>query len=205
LILEANDVTKRFGRRWVLKGATFTVERGEIAAIVGENGSGKTTLLRIIAGLLPATTGGVRVSGLIGYCPQELLVFDSLTVQENLAYFADAYGLGDGRGKGGWREEASALLERLRFAEHRDEPVARLSQGTKQKLNLCLALLHSPELLILDEPYSGFDWETYLHFWDYARELKVKGTSILLVSHFIFDPSRCDRVHELKEGHLRCT
>ena len=80
----------------------------------------------------------------------------------------------------------------------------RLSGGTRQKLNLTLALLHDPDLLILDEPYSAFDWETYLHFWDYVREKRNQGASILIVSHLIYDPSSVDIRYQLKEGVLQC-
>ncbi|MBP1766686.1 MAG: transporter related [Candidatus Aminicenantes bacterium] len=203
-VVEARNVAKSFGRRRVLKDVSFSVGPGEMAGIVGENGSGKSTLLKTIVGLLSPSAGEVIVREKIGYCPQEMLVFDTLTVNENFAYFAAAYGLRSGPGENGWRAQERFLLSRFGFSSYRDVPVSNLSGGTKQKLNLSLAVLHKPGLLVLDEPYSGFDWETYLHFWDYAAELKAAGRSFLVVSHFLHDRSKFDAVYELREGVLRC-
>jgi ABC-type multidrug transport system ATPase subunit len=203
-VVEVRNVAKSFGRRNVLKDITFIVRPGEMAGIVGENGSGKTTLLKTIVGLLTPSAGEVIVRERIGYCPQEMLVFDTLTVAENFAYFAAAYGLRKGHGPNGWRAREGTLLSRFGFAPYRNSLVSSLSGGTRQKLNLSLALLHEPGLLILDEPYSGFDWETYLHFWEYAAELKTAGRSFLVVSHFLHDRSRFDTIYELRDGVLRC-
>ena len=203
-VVEVRNVAKSFGRKRILKDVSFSVCRGEMAGIVGENGSGKTTLLKTIVGLLAPAAGEVIVQEKVGYCPQEMLVFDTLTVDENFAYFAAAYGLRQASGPGGWRGRESLLLSRFGFAAYRDSLVSNLSGGTRQKLNLSLALLHEPGLLILDEPYSGFDWETYLHFWDFAEELKAAGKSFLVVSHFLHDRSRFDTVYQLREGVLRC-
>jgi ABC-type multidrug transport system ATPase subunit len=96
------------------------------------------------------------------------------------------------------------LCRRFRFAACLDRPVSTLSGGTKQKLNFALAVLHDPGLLVLDEPYTGFDWETYLRFWEYAGEQKSRGRSVLIVSHFVYDRSKFDEVFELQEGSLRC-
>jgi len=204
IVLDVRGVTKSFGRHPVLNDVTFRMKEGEIAGIVGENGSGKTTLLKIIVGLLATDCGTTRVAERIGYCPQELLIFDTLTVAENFAYFARAYGLTGKDPASGWPETKKDLLSRFRFQAFDDGLVSTLSGGTKQKLNFCLSVLHSPGLLILDEPYSGFDWETYLHFWDYAGRLRDEGRCILIVSHFIYDRSRFDALYELKEGVLRC-
>ncbi len=95
------------------------------------------------------------------------------------------------------------LLQRFGFAAHADALVAEVSGGTRQRLNLALALLHDPELLLLDEPYSGLDWETYLHFWDYAREARGRGRGLLIVSHFVYDRTALDRVLALSGGRLR--
>jgi ABC-2 type transport system ATP-binding protein len=203
-VLEARNVAKSFGRKRVLKDVSFSLRRGEMAGIVGENGSGKTTLLRTIVGLLPPSAGEVVVREKVGYCPQDMLVFETLTVHENFAYFAAAYGLRQESGTVGWPGRERFLLSRFGFASYRDSLVSNLSGGTRQKLNLSLAVLHEPGILILDEPYSGFDWETYLHFWDYAAELKAAGAGFLVVSHFLCDRSKFDTVYELREGVLQC-
>jgi ABC-type multidrug transport system ATPase subunit len=203
-VLDVRNVSKSFGRNRVLRDVSFRIRRGEVAGIVGENGSGKTTLLKIIVGLLRPNSGAVDARARAGYCPQDLLVFETLTIRENFNYFAAAYGLTGSGFSPGWQEIKGTLLRRFRFEAYENRLVSTLSGGTKQKLNFCLALIHSPGLLILDEPYSGFDWETYLHFWDYAEELKARGCGILIVTHFIYDRSRFNALFELKEGVLRC-
>lgn len=199
-ILEVEDVSKSFGRKQVLDQVSLHIGRGEICSIVGENGSGKTTLLRIIVGMIRADAGFVGLRGNFGYCPQDIQVFNSLTLGENLVYFATAYGLGGERS--GWRTNLQKLLEDFQLNEDMDTRVAKLSGGTRQKLNLILALLHSPELLILDEPYAAFDWESYQYFWRLVHTLKENGTSFLIVSHLIYDRKNIDRIFELREGRL---
>ena len=195
--VSALHLEKSYGRNRVLRDVSFRIHRGDIAAIVGENGSGKSTVLKILVGLLKSDSGTLQVRGKIGYCPQEPHLFDSLTVHENLVCFAGAYGLRN------WDAAERDLLGRFRFERCRHVQVAKLSGGTRQKLNLTVALLHDPDVLILDEPYSAFDWETYLHFWEHAESLKRRGKTILLVAHFIYDRSKMDSLFELKEGTLR--
>ncbi len=199
VLLEARNIHKAFGRQQVLRGLDLTVRRGEIQGIVGENGSGKTTLLTILVGMRQPDVGGrVLTRGGLGYCPQRPLVFEQLTVLENFAFFAAAYGLRC------WRGSADRLLERLRFEADAGKRVSAVSGGTRQKLNLALALLHDPALLLLDEPYSGFDWETYLLFWEEARELRARGCGLVVVSHLVYDRSLIDRRWTLSRGTLQC-
>jgi ABC-2 type transport system ATP-binding protein len=204
ILLEVRNVRKSFGRRQVLRNVSFHVSRGRIIGVTGENGAGKTTLLRIIVGLLVPDGGAVTGGARIGYCPQELAVFETLTVRENFSFFAAAYGLERKGAEESWVETMNALCRRFRFASYQDALVSTLSGGTKQKLNFSLSVLHDPGLLILDEPYSGFDWETYLRFWEYAEERRSTGLSILVVSHFVYDRSKFDSVLELREGCLQC-
>ncbi len=180
------------------------MRQGELVGVVGENGTGKSTLLKILVGLLEPTTGQVELRGSFGYCPQEMVIFESLTVRENFRYFAAAYGLDRTEPSTSYEDAKNDLLRRFHFHEYEDRLVSELSGGTKQKLNVSLALLHSPDVLILDEPYSGFDWETYLHFWEYADELRSRGTSILIVTHFVIDRSKFDRLFALADGVFRC-
>jgi ABC-type multidrug transport system ATPase subunit len=195
-ILSVEDVHKRFRRLKVLRGTSLAIERGEVVGLVGENGSGKTTMLRIIVGLLSRDRGEVYVDGRLGYCPQEPVLFDTLTMQENLAYFAAGYGLSPDEQHG----RSDELLGRLRCTDHASVRVANLSGGTRQKLNLIISLLHQPALLVLDEPYQGFDYESYLAFWDLADELKQRGASALIVSHMIIHRERLDRVYSMQYG-----
>jgi ABC-type multidrug transport system ATPase subunit len=193
--LVATDVARTFGRREVLRGVTFSAHRGEMIGIVGENGAGKTTLLRIIAGLLPASRGRVEVRGPRGYCPQEPQVHPALTVAQNVEWFAAAYRMPR-------TIPAGALMERLAFEQYRDVLVRDLSGGTRQKLNLVLALMHAPAILLLDEPYQGFDWETYQRFWALAEESRRAGQTIVVISHLFYESGRFDRVLRLRDGVL---
>lgn len=198
-LLSAEGIMKAYGRvrrHAVLRDVSFAVAPGTLVGIVGENGAGKSTLLNILAGALRPDRGRVALEGALGYCPQELILNDTLTVAQHLDYFAAAYGTQDLR-------RADALVERLAYSQYRDAPVATLSGGTKQKLNLTLALLHDPRILLLDEPYQGFDWETYLRFWDLAAELRERGCAVLIISHLLFDQQRFDAIYQLRQGHLR--
>ncbi len=197
-LLEARRIAKSFGRRHVLTDATLAVGPGELVGVTGENGSGKTTLLKILARLLRPDGGELACHGRLGYCPQEPLVFDRLSVTENFSFFGAAYGLDH------WRTAMVRWAERLRFEASLSQLVGELSGGTRQKLNLALALMHEPEVLLLDEPYAGFDWETYVRFWDLAETLRNDGCALLVVSHFVYDRSRFDRICELNDGVLTC-
>jgi ABC-2 type transport system ATP-binding protein len=195
-VLRADGLAKSFGRHRVLRDVGFALRPGTLVGIVGENGSGKSTLLRILAGELRPDAGTVALAGALGYCPQAVVLNDSLTVAQHLDYFRAAYRLADlGR--------AHELVETLAFGQYRGAPVGTLSGGTKQKLNLALALMHDPAVLLLDEPYQGFDWETYLRFWDLAADLRARGKAILVISHLIFDQQRFDAVYHLQDGQLR--
>jgi ABC-2 type transport system ATP-binding protein len=196
--LVGHELHKRYGRRAVLRGASLEVRPGEVVGIAGENGSGKTTLVRILAGILAADSGRVTRPELMGYAPQEPVLYEHLTPWEHFRYFAAARGLGNAS----WQERAQGLLIRYRFEAWRNERASRLSGGTRQKLNLALALLASPRLLLLDEPYGGFEWETYLRFWDHVDELRGRGDATVLVSHLFHDRSRLDRLMELRGGRL---
>lgn len=193
--LNVSDIALAFGRRAVLRGVTFSVRRGEMVGIVGENGAGKSTLLRILAGLLRPDRGRVDVWGRVGYCPQEPEVHFGLTVEQNLEWFHAAYRLPD-------LHRANALMDQLALQPHRRAPVGELSGGSRQKLNLVVALMHEPDVLLLDEPYQGFDWETYLRFWDIADESRQAGRVIVIISHLVFERARFDAVLRLREGVL---
>jgi ABC-type multidrug transport system ATPase subunit len=194
-VLEARDVHKAYGRHRVLNGADLTVRPGQLVAVVGENGAGKSTLLRILAGTLAADRGEVRLAGTLGYCPQDPVVNDNLTVGQHLRYFAAARRLTSLR-------RADELAELLRFGQFKDLAVGALSGGTRQKLNLTLALLHDPDVLLLDEPYQGFDWETYLRFWNVVGDLRSRGTAIVIITHLVFDQDRFDVLADLADGRL---
>lgn len=182
----------------VLSGASLEVPAGEIVAIVGGNGSGKSTLMNIVAGVLDRDAGTVQVDGRVGHCPQDPVLYLKLTVGETFRLFGVAYGMTPE-----WTEARKAeLLRTLEFGQYDGVRVEYLSGGTAQKLNLALSLLPDPEVLLLDEPYSGFDYETYLRFWDLTEELAARGRAILVISHFVQQRERFGRIYRVQDG--RC-
>jgi ABC-2 type transport system ATP-binding protein len=205
-VLRVDGVTKAFasGPPWqrrrieVLPGASLEVRPGELVGLVGENGSGKSTLLEIVVGLLGRDGGAVVRPARLGYCPQQPLLWDKLTVAEHFELFARAYDLCPGEAE----SARDALVEELDFGRYLGYRVEELSGGTRQKLNLALALLHDPQLLLLDEPYAGFDWETYVRFWEMAERRRAEGMAILIVSHLLAERERLSRIYELRGG--RC-
>lgn len=203
-LMAAEGVSKSFwrGPPWrrtrveVLRGASLTIGAGEMVGLVGENGSGKSVLIQIVVGLLAPDAGTVVRPKSLGYCPQEPVLWDKLTVGEHFDLFGDAYGLAAPQAGA----SARRLMEELGFDRYVDYRVENLSGGTRQKLNLSLALLHDPEVLLLDEPYSGFDWDTYTRFWVMAEERRAAGTGLLIVSHLLPERARLGRVVALRDG-----
>ncbi len=194
-LLSARNLTKSYGRHQVLRDISFDLAPGTLVGIVGENGAGKSTLLKILAGELRPDSGAATLQGALGYCPQTVMLNGELTVDQHLNYFRAAYRLTS-------LDRAHELVERLGFSHYYSARVATLSGGTQQKLNRPLALMHDPAVLLLDEPYQGFDWETYLHFWELASELRERGRAILVISHLVFDRERFDQIYTLRSGML---
>ena len=194
-VLQAREVSKAYRRHQVLRGVDLAVAPGQLVAVVGENGAGKSTLLKILAGTLAADGGSVRLAGTLGYCPQDPVVNDNLTVEAHLRYFAAACRLPN-------LDRADELVRRLGYAQLRQEAAGTLSGGTRQKLNLTLALMHDPDVLLLDEPYQGFDWETYLRFWDLVGDLRARRKAIVIITHLVFEQDRFDLLADLSGGRL---
>lgn len=201
-VLEATGIDKTYPRhglrrpRPVLTGANLSLGAGEVVGLVGENGSGKSTLMRVLVGDLRADAGTVTTSGRIGYCPQQPVVYPRLTCDEHFELFGRAYGMTPAEE----RDSRRALYESLGFERYASTRADQLSGGTLAKLNLGLALLPDPEVLLLDEPYSGFDWDTYLRFWELVADRRARGRSVLIISHFVTDEERFDRIVEVRDG-----
>lgn len=183
-------------RTAVLRGADLTLHPGEVVGLVGENGSGKSTLMKILVGALAADAGSVTRSGRLGYCPQEPVVYERLTCDEHFELFGRAYRMTPDAERRS-RRELYAALGFERYAATRAD---QLSGGTLAKLNLGLALLADPQVLLLDEPYAGFDWDTYLRFWQLVAQRRTSGRTVLIISHFVADEDRFDRIVDLREG-----
>jgi ABC-type multidrug transport system ATPase subunit len=196
--LTASGIVKHYGKRLALDGAELVLRPGEAVAVVGENGAGKTSMLRICAGLLAADAGTVRRRGRVGYCPQDPALVELLTAHEHLALFGRALGL----------DRASALrtggeiLAQFGFPGGDDTVTRAMSGGNRQKLNLSPALLGDPDVLLLDEPYQGFDHGTYVDFWDHVARWREQNMAVAIVTHMLTELWRVDRVVELSAPRM---
>jgi ABC-2 type transport system ATP-binding protein len=203
--LRAEGIEKTYGSRFsftrtveVLTGANITLPAGEIVGIVGENGSGKSTLMQILVGALAADAGTITRNATVGWCPQESLLYERLTVAETFQLFGEAYDLSSDE----ITEGKNRLADRLDFEQFLDYRIDHLSGGNRRKVDLSIALLHEPDVLLLDEPYTGFDWETYLAFWELTDDLTARGTAVAIISHILNERERFDRIYELRDGEL---
>ena len=193
VVLRLRDVSARRGRRTVLSGINLTIHRGEVVAVVGANGAGKSTLLQLCAGLLRASGGSIERTPNFGYAPQLDSLAPLLTVDEHLRLFGAARGIRQGRSI----STGHRLLTRLGWTARGDQTAGTLSGGTQQKLNVALAQLDAPDLLLLDEPYQGLDALAYEDLWALISAWRASGAGVLLVTHLLRDVDLVDRVVEL--------
>ncbi len=207
-MLSFNDVYRSFGDRRVLKGLTFQIESGEVYGLLGPNGAGKTTAINILCGLLDPDAGSVEIGGgpvtrdsrrVIGIAPQELSIYQDLTCRQNLKFFGQAFGL-SGQAADQRTEELSSAFS---LAEYLDVPGAQLSGGWKRRLNMAIALMHSPSLLILDEPTVGVDVEARYELWDLITKLRRAEVTIVLTTHHLDEAEAlCNRVGIISQGRI---
>ncbi len=207
-VIKVNDLSKRFGSIVALDHLTLSIPRGITYGLVGPNGSGKTTLIKILTGLLKPSTGEALVFNQlpgradarkrIGYMPQLEALYLDLTVEENLHFFSSIYGL---HGKERLRRVSDALAL-VDLNERRHSKVDQLSGGMRQRLSLSCALLHEPELLILDEPTVGVDPELRQIFWNYFQVVTQEGVTLVLSTHYLEEAGRCTRLAMLRSGKL---
>jgi ABC-2 type transport system ATP-binding protein len=185
LVLEAHDITKRFGAREALKGVSLEASRGELVAIIGPNGAGKTTLLSILAGIQRADGGRVsRPPGEVGWVPQQAAVYGKLTVAENLRLFARLEKCPD------VGDVVERMLAQTGLDERRDDPVAELSGGNKQRVNIAIGLLAAPEVLLLDEPSASLDPRQRERLWEFIGALAAEGTTVIYSTHNVQEAER---------------
>ena len=203
LAVEVEGVVKRFGTLRALDGIDLRVRRGEVYGLLGPNGSGKTTLIRCLVGLVRPDRGTVRVLGRrmpdlgvlgrVGYMTQAPALYPDLSVAENLRFFGAISGTGRGI------DDALRLVE---LEDRRDSVVATLSGGLRTRASLACALVHHPELLLLDEPTVGVDPQLRVQLWDRFRAMTADGTSIIVSSHVMDEAERCDRLGLIRSGRL---
>src|SRR3954469_203247 len=198
VVLEARDIVKRFGDREALKGVSLQAGRGELVAIIGPNGAGKTTLLSILVGIQRADGGSVsRPPGEVGWVPQQAAVYGKLTVAENLRLFARLEKCQDVPGV------VERMLAQTGLEERRDDQVAELSGGNKQRVNIAIGLPASPEVLPLDEPSAALDPRQRERLWEFIGGLAAEGTTVIYSTHNVQEAERhAHRVVVLADGEL---
>ena len=204
----ADQVEKRFGQTVALAGVSFSIAQAELFGFVGPDGGGKTTLFRILSTLLVPDKGHARVLGRdvvkdlwelrrrIGYMPGRFSLYPDLSVYENLRFFASVFGTTVERE----RPHIAPIYSQLE--PFKDRRAAALSGGMKQKLALCCALVHRPEILLLDEPTTGVDAVSRREFWDLLADLKKSGKTIVVSTPYMDEADRCDRVALMQAGRL---
>jgi ABC-2 type transport system ATP-binding protein len=209
-VIHVEGLERRFGDFYAVRDLDFEVSRGEIFGLLGANGAGKSTTFRMLCGLLPPTGGHLEVAGVdlrtapararrrIGYMAQRFSLYGNLTVAQNLAFFASAYGL-SGRMR---RDRAAWALDRFGLAPYAEAESQALPLGYKQRLAMAAALLHDPEILFLDEPTSGVDPLARRDFWRRINALAESGVTVLVTTHFMEEAEYCDRLAIMAAGRI---
>jgi len=202
------NVVKRYGATEALSGLTLDVRRGEMFGLIGPDGAGKTTAIRLMCGLLHADAGEVRVleqdptrnhrriAERVGYLSQRFSLYGDLTIDENIAFFAEIHGVADYHGR------RDRLLEMTQLTAFRGRLAERLSGGMKQKLALACTLVHEPELILLDEPTTGVDPVSRREFWKLLSEFLADGLTILMSTPYMDEAERCTRIALLSGGRV---
>ncbi len=207
-IVSARDVSRAFDGIQAVRDVSLEVPRGLIFGLLGPSGSGKTTLMRLFAGALRPTSGEVRVFGRpmpdrtaarrIGYMTQAAALYPDLSLRENLLFFGEIYGLDRER----LRRRIAEVAEEVELIDRLDSPLHTFSGGMRQRASLACALLHQPDLLILDEPTVGLDPVLRRTFWARFRRLADAGTTLVVSSHIMDEADRCDVLAFLRDGRL---
>jgi drug efflux transport system ATP-binding protein len=206
----ARELTRRFGKFTAVDAITFHVEPGEVFGFLGANGAGKTTAMRMLIGLLVPTSGAATVAGYdistqaeqvrrsIGYMSQRFSLYEDLTVQENITLYGGIYGVSD-------RDIATRtgdILARIGLEHAGGDLVREIPLGWKQQLAFCVALLHRPRVVFLDEPTGGVDPITRRRFWELIYETASQGTSVLVTTHYLDEAEYCNRISIMVNGAI---
>ncbi|PTQ13173.1 multidrug ABC transporter ATP-binding protein [Sphingomonas oleivorans] len=207
-VIDVRGLNKYYGDRHVVRDVAIRVGEGRVTGFLGPNGSGKTTTLRLLCGLLTPDSGEGTVLGLdfraqsdaiklrTGYMTQRFSLYEDMTIEENLIFFARVHGL-DNRG-----ERVDAALDRLGLRDRRTQLAGALSGGWKQRLALAAATLHEPKLLLLDEPTAGVDPKARREFWDEIHAMATQGLTVLVSTHYMDEAERCHDIGYILDGRL---
>lgn len=207
-VIDVRGITKRFGAKTVVDGLALQVRRGEIFGFLGPNGSGKTTFIRMLCGLLTPDAGEGTCLGYdvrtqqrdirthVGYMTQKFSYYEDLSIRENLDFVARLYHMRNRR------DVVDSAIDRLGLAGRSKQLAGQLSGGWKQRLALAAALLHGPQLLLLDEPTAGVDPKARRDFWEQIHQLAAEGLTVLITTHYMDEAERCHRLAYLAYGKL---
>jgi ABC-2 type transport system ATP-binding protein len=208
--VRAEDLSKRFGSFWAVRGVTFTVQEGEIFGFLGPNGAGKSTTIRMLCGILAPSGGRGLVAGYdvgrepekvksaLGYMSQKFSLYDDLTVEENIEFYSGIYRLSPKK----QAERKTWVLAMAGLAGREKSLPRELSGGWKQRLALGCAILHEPRILFLDEPTAGVDPVSRRRFWDLIATLSEQGTTVFVTTHYMDEAEHCHRLALINQGEL---
>ncbi|MFQ5445301.1 MAG: ABC transporter ATP-binding protein [Saprospiraceae bacterium] len=209
-VIQAKNLTKKFGDFTAVDAITFEVKEGEIFGFLGANGAGKTTAMRMLNGLLTPTSGDGSVAGYdvyrqsekikqnIGYMSQRFALYDDLTVRENIRFFGGIYGLS----RRAIREKTGRVLEDLELGGVANQLVKSLPLGWKQKLAFSVAIFHEPRIVFLDEPTGGVDPITRRQFWELIYKASAQGVTVFVTTHYMDEAEYCNRVSIMVAGRI---
>ena len=208
--LEASGLSKCFGTLTAVDRLSFAVSRGEIFGLVGPDGAGKTTAMRMFASVMRPDAGSIVIDGIdvlahpektkhhVSYMPQRFGLYEDLTVEENIRFYADLFEVP----RALWETRAESMLVASDMAQFRNRLAGQLSGGMKQKLGLTCSLVHTPRVLLLDEPTTGVDPLSRREFWQILYSLRAEGVAMLISTAYLDEAERCDRLALLHEGKM---
>lgn len=209
-VIEAKELTKRFGNFIATNAITFDVCKGEIFGFLGANGAGKTTAMRMLCGLSVPSSGHASVAGFdvytetekikkhIGYMSQKFSLYEDLTVVENIRFFGGIYGLSNQQIK----KKTMELTEKLGIGDERHSLVSSLPLGWKQKLSFSVAVMHEPDIVFLDEPTGGVDPVVRRQFWDLIYQAAHEGITVFVTTHYMDEAEYCNRISVMVDGQI---